>query len=288
MTAVSDLADLATQSLTLPDFAPGGSYPQKLVAGRDAALAALRKYVPDLKYDPAAAEEIMAQVSVWEERNQAILQAAIKDPNVKTIPDQVAANLGADKARAFIVAMFTQAAAGLGPWTSGAVSIDVASGASVGGQPITRDWADVDALSRLHVFGAIVQMDKIGYLQTMFVSPAAGTQGFGIAFVVPIGWVITLGVVAVISLFAVLTYMYASRRLEANNKIMAEICKNAQVAGDQATVEHCVDATRDLQLAGMFPGLEQGINKLVTAALYLGVGYVGVFYILPAMFKRKR
>lgn len=283
MSAVDELATLAVQGQATPDFAPGKSYAEKLLAGRDAALAALRQYVPDLKFDPAKADEVMAQVSAWEERNQAVIKATLQNPDATALPSQVAASLGAEKARQFVIAMFTQAAAGLGPWTSGAVGSDVASGHVVAGQPITAQWAETDALSRLQVFGAIVKMDQIGYLKTMFVPPAPGsTQGLGIFGVDD--WIIVVAVVAVVALFAVLTYVYASKRLELNNKIMAERCKQAQDEGDKATVAQCIDAVKDLQMGSLLgPGFDQGVKTLLTAAAILGAGYVTAVFILPKL-----
>lgn len=287
MSAVDELASLSVQSVTLPTF-PGATAAEQLLNGRNAVVTILRKYVPDMQFDVASAQQTLDEIGAWEERNRDELKAAIGSQNVQAVPAQIALQLGSQKAQAFIIAIFTQAAAGLGPWTSGTVDQSVAEMRVVSGTPITATWSKVDADTRLQVFGSIVKMEQSGYLQTLFVPPA-GTNGLGLPFVA--GWVVVLAVTALIALVAILSYIYASKRLEANNKLMGDMCKEAQARGEQDVVKHCIDATRDLQLSDPL-GLSEASKTFFRTLAYVGVGYIGLVYVLPAAFgslrKRKK
>ncbi len=56
---------------------------------------------------------------------------------------------------------------------------------------------------------------------------------------------------------------------------MAELCKNAQTQGDQAAIDKCIDATKDLQMAGLFPGFGSGLGAVVGLAAILGLVWLG-------------
>jgi hypothetical protein len=275
---MSDLAILSLQRAGLPRFA-GATMPDQLVAGRDAALGVLRKYEPGLTFDPAAARTILQQIAVWEERNNASLGSALADPGASTLPEQIRLAFGADKARQFILAVFTEAAKGLGPWTSGAVAREAQTGAI-----IAPRWAEEDAESRLQVFGAIVKMDQDGYLQKLWVPPPTGTQGLGLPVAPILVWAIVVTLVSVAGL--ILLYLYNAKRLEQNNKLMATLCENAQKQGDAATVAECVKATAGLQQQGMFQGLDDLMRAFGKLVLYGGLAYVGIKFALPMLLER--
>jgi hypothetical protein len=136
---VSDLATLAAGRAQLPVF-PGATLPDQLAAGRAAAEAILQKYVPGFSYDQGLADATLAKIGVWEERNQADLQAALANPNTEKLPQAICLAFGSDMAQQFILAGFTRAAWGLGPWQSGAVAAAAAAGTVM--QP---RWAQEDA-----------------------------------------------------------------------------------------------------------------------------------------------
>jgi hypothetical protein len=263
------LAELSAHRAGLPAFGKSGdNYATRLVIGRDAAMAALRKYVPDLKYDEQAAGKTLRDVDVWEQRNGDALSATMADPSASALPEKIQMSLGSDKAGAFIVAVFTTASSGLGPWFSGAVG----SAAMVGGS-INTEWARIDAETRLSVFGGIVKMENDGQLAKFFVPPA-GMKGFGAVQAVVV-WAIVVAVVAMASLL--LVYMYSAKRLELNNRLMRDLCEDAQKSGDSATTIECISATKDLQSAGFVPTSWVGmavIGGVIVGGVYMAAKYL--------------
>ena len=118
----------------------------------------------------------------------------------------------------------------------------------------------------------LVKMENTGELAYIFQGPRTDVQGFGI---LPV-WAI---VVLAVGFAAVVAYFYLeSRRLELNNALMADICARAQAEGDTATVQKCIEATRDLQLATPWQSLIQEAGKV---ALILGTGWLAFRYALP-------
>lgn len=272
--ASSDLATLSLARANLPSF-PGATLPEQLVAGHDAALAALRKYDPNLKFDPVSAAATLRQVQVWADRNTSTLASVFADPSAEALPDQLHLSFGADMARSFVVAVFTQASLGLGPWLSGAVDREAAEGSVIQSQ-----WARTDAASRLQVFAGIVKMDRDGHLAQFFA--AVPVSGLGVAPIIT--WAVVVAVVALAVVIVV--YLYNAKRLELNNKTMADLCTRAQEKGDMATVQQCVRAAEGLQKEDPFGAAGTFLNQLGTAAMVTGVLYVLVRYGLPVLVDR--
>jgi hypothetical protein len=265
---MSDLGLLAVGRAGLPDF-PGASYQEKLMSARFAALLALQKYVPNLAFDPAGADKVLSQIEVWEERNRDRLEAAFADTSSETLARDLALELSNETAQSFVVACFTRAAYGLGPWQSGAVT------------QISATWAQSDAETRLQVFGGIVKMDEDGFLAELW--SEQGVQGYGLG-ALPV-WAILVLAVAVAAIFA--TLLFKTKVLSDNNRLMSQLCQDAQAKGDQVTVQKCIEATQNLQQEGLFPGVDKGISTLVTI---LGLGfaiYVG-FQLMPYLFRSRR
>lgn len=265
------LAELSLRRIeqNLPVFA-GDSLPARLSAGREAAEAVLRKYVPDFAFDPAEAAAVSRRVDAWAARNERDLSDAIGQ-TAGDLPAALQLAMGSStEVGQFIVASFTLAAAGLGPWSSGAVARSVSEGAHA------RGWAELDAEARLQCFGLIVAMEQRGELAQIF-HPTEAPAGFG-------AWPVLLIIVATVILAAaVVTYLYLNRRLELNNRLMRELCVEAQARGDYATVEACIAATRDLQV-NMF---EEAGGKVVTVALVLGGIYLALTFV-PKLLWRGR
>jgi hypothetical protein len=286
------LAQLALQRANVPSF-PGATLPERLLAGRLAAETILKQYVPQLSYDQAEADQVLAKIGVWQERNQTQLESVFMDPNAAKLPQQICLAFGADVARQFILAGFTRAAIGIGPWLSGRVAAEAASGTRI--QP---RWAEEDAEMRLQMFGAIVKMEQDGYLRHLFIPPAdlatkqeecgvsglGGGDGFGVAPVVV--WAIALVVVAVVALF--LLYYYSANRLRDNNRLMADLCQKAQEQGDKETVAQCIAASADLQKESPIPGLAELGKGLGTAAVVAAVVYIGLKMVPGLLESRAR
>jgi len=277
----SELAMLSVDRAGLPDF-PGATVAEQLLAGRDAALAVLRKYVPTLSFDVAAADDVLRGIEAWEERNSTALAATLQDPSAAALPEQIRIAFGSDKAQQFIVAVFTRAAAGMGPWTSGRVATEVTRGQMPG---VSDTWARTDAAYRLRVFGGIVRMEQTGCMQHFFVDPSATCAASGLGVAPVIVWAIVVAVVLVAAL--VLMFIYSARRLDENNRLMRDMCERAQAEGDKAVVDKCVQATKDLQAESMIPGLGDAISSL---GKIVGVGvlaYVALKYG-PELWKKRR
>ncbi len=270
---------LSLSRQNLPVF-EGATNIDRLRAARDAALAVLLKYKPTLSYDVDAATSIMNQVSVWEERNSAALQAIFADPSATSLPEQVRLAFGNDKAQAFILAGFTQAAIGLGPWFSGAV--DRAAEAAKPGDTIQRRWADDDALARVNIFASIVKMDTDGYLDKLFIHPQ-DLSGLGFVPIAIEGATLVWAlVVTIVSVAAILVgYLYMTKSVEQNNRLMRDLCDKAQRDGDTATVELCIK-----EAAGLQKSVSDSVVRMVgQVATILGLTYLG-FKLFPKLLHR--
>lgn len=267
------MANLAQLSLKrvrerLPSFA-GSTVREQLLNARSKAHAVLLKYVPDLKFDVSDARVVMSQVNAWVERNRSDLEEAMKSSD-RTLPKYLALNLGsAERVQDWVVANYTIAAAGMGPWESGKIDQLAADPTS----DVSEYWASGDAQLRLNTFAMIVKMDSDGELAYIFQGPEHGVSGFGA--ILPV-WAI---VVIAIGFAAVVTYLYLeSRKLELNNRLMRDICERAQAEGDAETVAMCVKATRDLQASTPWTQVIQETGKV---ALILGGGYLAFRYAVP-------
>jgi hypothetical protein len=261
---VSDIGLLAITRAALPSF-PGASYQEKLQNGNAIARAVLQKYVTTMSFDVSGAETVLRQVEAWEDRNSSGLEAAFSDASMETLTTDIQLALSTQTAQAYVVAIYTRAAYGLGPWNSSAITT------------ISPTWAQADAETRLQVFGAIVKMDQDGFLAQLFApsSPEAAASGFG---GVPVA-AIVIAVVLLAAIFA--TLIYAERRLDANNRLMQSLCATAQQRGDAATVAACLDATKDLQMAGLFPGIGSAMGVVIAVAGLGALIWLG-WQFLPA------
>jgi hypothetical protein len=251
------------------EFAPGEPLPTRLLAGRNAAHAVLRRYVPELKFDPTEADAQMRDIDAWAERNEQALAQIMASP-LSELPEQLRLTMGAERARQLIVSSYTQAAVGLGPWLSGRVA-DLAANQEI----INDRWARSDAAQRLDMFALIVKLDRDGELGKLFVPPEAAS-GFG---ALPLWFV---AVVLVIVAAALVTTVVLWRRIDINNRLMRDICERAQREGDTETVRLCVEATKGLQVGE----LEKVPARIAYALLAAGAVYVGLRWGLPLLTKK--
>lgn len=270
---MSDLRQLAILRLRqsgLPEFV-GASVSEKLATGRAAARNSLIKYVPELTLDVAAARDVMSEVNAWVDRNQNELSSAMESTETK-LPRWLFLNMGnSERVQQWVIANYTVAVSGMGPWQSGKIDQLVADPAS----DVSEEWAATDARSRLDAFAMIVKMDNDGDLEYIFRGSSA-TGAFGVAPVVV--WAVVVAVVAFAAV--VVSYYYLSRRLELNNALMADICRKAQQEGDKATIAKCIEATKEIQIDTPLSGLTSEIGRV---ALVLGVSYLAFRYGLPVL-----
>jgi hypothetical protein len=262
----------------LPVFA-GATTREKLLNGRAAAKAVLLKYVPNFKFDVEDARDTMSQVDGWIERNRVDLEKAMQDQK-STLPRHLCISMGsAYQVQQWIIANYTVAAAGLGPWDSGKVQELVADPLS----EVSAGWATQDASMRLNLFAMIVKLDLDGELGSIFNPPdnpsstdPCGTSGLGAAVTTS---VIVAIIIAFTALAAVVIYLaFDSRRVQRNNDLMSKICLKAQKDGDTNTVHKCVSALKDIQVKSPFGDLAGELGKV---ALILGGGYLAIVYGLP-------
>jgi hypothetical protein len=268
-----NLTELSLQRIVwlLPEF-PGEDLPAKLAAGRLAAEAALRSHLPDLQFDVEGAEQVMRTIDAWSERNSAALSAAMKEAG-ESLPETLQTSLGsAQQVRDFLVAVFTLAASGLGPWSCDEVGRVV----SEGEQP--QLWAEADAESRLQAFGIIVKLEQDGQLGPLLLAETS-VAGLG-------AWPAAVVIVVASLIFAacVVTCVYLTRRLSLNNRLMRDLCERAQAEGRTDVVKACIEATRGLQ--------EETPLSFLGKAAYIGLGlaaaYLTLRYVLPAVLSRPR
>lgn len=270
------LAELSEQRVSagldaiVAEFAPGQSLPARLVAGRDAAAATLRQYVPNMRFDVAGADTQAREIDAWAERNEGALSQIMASSETQ-IPDvgQLRLQMGSDRAQAWVISSFTQAAAGLGPWTAGAVA-DMAARREV----IDETWARSDAAQRLDMFALIIKMDRDGSLAPIF-EPPASASGLGL---LPV-WAIVVIVVALAAALVVGLLLW--RRIELNNRLMRDICERAMKENNQEVIAHCLDATRDLQVSGFERAAETFASKLGTAVIAAAAIYAVLRWGLP-------
>jgi len=255
----------------LPSFS-GNSVPEKLYTGRDQAEKILRKYVPDFQFDIESAKQTVRDIDAWSTRNEDKLDELMQSPGMD-LPEAIKLELSSDKAQQFIIAGFTVAAYGLGPWGSGKVDQYASNQELVGDTRINSTWALQDAQQRLDTFALIVKMENEGDLGKIF--RGNGTGAFGAAPVII--WAV---VVATVALAAVVClYLYFNKKLELNNKIMSDICAKAQQEGDKETISKCLEAAERLQQSPIEGTLATIGKVLVIVAL----GYVAFRYALPAL-----
>jgi len=257
----------------LPSF-PGASVPEKLYNGRDTAEKILRKYVPDFILDIDRAKQAVQEIDSWSQRNSDILDSLMQQPGMD-LPEAIQLEISSDKAQQFVIAGFTVAAYGLGPWGSGKIDSYAQAQESVLGTTINSTWALADAQQRLDTFGLIVKMENEGDLKKIFQGDSS-TGAFGFP-IIPIAWVIA---VALVSLAAVIClYLYFNKKLELNNKVMSDICAKAQQEGDKETTQKCLEAAERLQASS----IEGSLATIGKVAVIVALGYVAFKYALPAL-----
>ena len=263
----------ARVAYALPVF-PGATLADQLIAGRAAASQSIRRHLPDFRFDVEASQQAMRDIDAWSMRNDASLQGLLADPNAQSLPESLQLSLGTpDRVRSFLLASFTLAAAGMGPWTSGEVERVVSAGEQ------SDLWAGLDAQSRLQLFGIIVRLDEDDNLGPLL-RGEKGLAGFGALPVVAVVIIASVFFAAV-----VLTAIYLNRRMELNNRLMAEMCRRAQAEGRDDVVKDCIEATKDLQSETVLSTLTSSIVKI---ALVATVIYVGGKYGIPAVIEAVR
>lgn len=262
---------LARIAQRLPDF-PGATLPDKLAAGRAEAERVLRKYVPDFAYDVPSAEQVTRTVDAWSQRNEQSLSEAMTKTD-GDLPGALHLAMGsASQVQQFLIASFTLAAAGLGPWMSGDIARYVSEGEHAEG------WAMLDAEGRLQTFGIIVAMDRDGDLAPIFQPEATA----GVGALPAAAWVAIVIVTAIFAAAVVLT-IHLNQRTTLNNRLMREICLKEQERGNQQAIIECIKATKGLQVSM----LEETGSKLMTVALLIGAGYLAI-KLLPMLSRTKK
>jgi len=254
----------------IAEFAPGQPLPARLVVADQAALAAIRRYKPDFTVNYAEARSQARDIDAWAERHQQELEQVMAS-SAQRLPSQLQLEMGNRRAQAFFLSSYAEAAAGLPAWTSGAVE---AAASRPGVQQINERFARIDAQQRLEMFALIVKLDREGTLQQVFVPPEQGsTQGLG---AIPPLWFIA--VVLVIFAAALVTAVVLLRRVELNNRLLRDLCREAIEAGEtDPRFEMCVEAAK----AGQKSALEEVPKAMVLGLMGAAGVYAGMRYVLP-------
>lgn len=264
---MSNIFDAALGRLQpLPDFAPGASLPQKLRAGRDAAEARLRKYVPAVRFNEADAKVAIRTVESWQQQHQSALADELAS-GTQSLPQALALRIGPKMAQDFIVAGYVVAAAGLGPWLSGQVSNYAARRIMINDQ-----WARDDAAARLRVFGVIVKLDDMGELQKLFQPQAM--SGFGLA---P-GIIALIAIAVAIVVAGVVVYLLSSKQLDLNNQLTRDMCERAQREKNEEQTTACINAA---SRAGIAQELGSAIGAVLGKVVLVGAIGAGVYLAIP-------
>jgi len=270
------LVDLSLQrlSLSLPRF-QGATVPERLVNGRSDAEAAIRKYVPDFKYDEPGAQQVLRTIDAWAARNNDELSEAMKAAG-NDLPEQLVVAVGsAEQVRSFLIAIFTVAAVGMGPWTSGEVARVVDAGQQ------SDAWANMDAEHRLQSFGIIVKLERDGELGPIMMG-TSGTSGVG-ALGIPPALLVGIIVATVIFAAVVITSIYLNKQLELNNRLMRDICLKAQAEGKDEVVKECIKATEGLQSSF----LQKTVNTVIAWVAIGAVAIVGGKFLIDRAMERR-
>jgi len=280
----AELLALSDARAGLPEFT-GANLTERLLNGRNEARARLLKYTSAIRYDASSAEDLMHEISSWTERNADIIKQRMADPATDTLPEQVALEFGAKKAQQYVIAGYSLAAEGLGPWASGALLQKMAVDAR-----IPEPWVREDADRRLDVFASIVKLDDDGDLASIFEPEKHAqqqAQGLGTlpALITAIGgkWV----VIGLVLLFTVtvalfLVYSYSMEKLRLNNKVMRDLCTEAKKAGDTEVVKECIRASEE----GQASPLGSVVGDVTKIALLIGAVYVAA-RVVPDLMKRR-
>lgn len=264
---MSDIFDAALGRLQpLPDFAPGGTLPQKLRAGRDAAEARLRKYVPAVRFNEADAKVAIRTVESWQQTHQGALTSELASGS-QSLPEALALRIGPKSAQDFIIAGYVVAAAGLGPWLSGQVS-DYAGRRIM----INEQWARDDAAARLRNFGIIVKLDDMGALKNLFQSQAM--SGFGLA---P-GVIALIAIVVLFVVAGIVVYLLSSKQLDLNNQLTRDMCERAQREKNDEQTTACIQAA---SRAGIAQELGATLGAVLGKVVLVGAIGAGVYLALP-------
>jgi len=282
-----ELMALSESRAGLPEFA-GATLTERLINGRNEARARLLKYTSKIRFSSGSADDLLHEINSWQERNAAIIKQRMSDPATDTLPEQIALEFGAKKAQQYVLAGYSVAAEGLGPWTSGKL-LQLMSSAE---HPvITEPWLREDADARLNLFASVVKLDDDGDLAVIFdpetYAQRQQVQGLGTlpAIIAAVGgkWVVmglVLMFLGTVALF--LMYAFSTEKVRLNNKLQAEICQKAQSQGDKGTVAACVEAAAAAQ-DNPLGDITGDITKI---ALIVGAVYVGA-KVLPDLLKQR-
>lgn len=248
----------------------GRNATENLVNGMNAALAALKKYTSTLTFDPNRANELFDRIEVWQQQNSEKLRQLMRQ-GAKTVPEQIALSLGANEAKSFIVASFSEAARGLKGWVGGAVAANYKTNPNY-----TESMALADRESRMITFASIVQLDRNGTLAKIFAGQSLqGDEALGIAPAVVVVVVAVAAAVCAVSMLA-----YEAMRQSHQNKLIDDLC--------QRSPSECVTALREAVREETTGGGGVAATVATSIGKYVGLGilaYVGAVFVLPKLLK---
>lgn len=292
------MADVELDQLTFwraefPEYA-GSTRPDQLYNAWKDAEARIKKYT-DLRYSETQAQAILYEVETWIKIHRSQFVDSLKDSSRQEVAAEMQLQLGAVKMQQYIVAAYSEAARGLGPWLSGLVGQNISEGQA------SMLRMEQDYYDRIAVFGMIHNMDNDGALDVIF-HPEKSSQ-----FASDVGWspktirilviagAVVVGLVGLGITAAVCHYKIESARLQVANKQHEEDCHWAQSMLEkdpknsfyQNVVKKCFESTADLMKRSETPDPISGaVEKLLIVAAVLGVGYLGLTLLPPLLAAR--
>lgn len=279
---MATILQLSEARAGLPEFA-GTTLIEKLVNGRAEARARLLKYTDTIRFKRGSADDLVAEIQTWQEINASVIQARMANPETDTLPEQIALEFGPKKAQDFVIAGYSYAVEGMGPWVTGELALKMATDPR-----FPQPWVEDDAKARLDVFAAIVKLDDDGDLERIFKPEkfAAPQQASGFGFlpavVAAVGptWTVValvLVVLGTVGLFLVFTHSLIKTRL--NNKALVDLCKeNPQIA--ETCAEYFAEGQED--------ALSGALTRVATIAAVGAVLYGAVVFGGPALSQAMR
>lgn len=280
-----ELEMLALWRANLPQY-PGETVPEQLHTAWKDAEQRLGRYVGEFRYSEAEARAVLHEIGALLDAHRSEYVALMRDPQTDDLPEALQMKLGADKAKQFLIAMYSEAARGLGPWLGGLIGKELSDGQ-------LAEWrARQDAQDRLVVFAGIRKLDEEGSLDELFRAQATSGLGVAPAVVAIVAGAVIWTVVGLALISWFFQYRLESQRLKQANEDHKKRCDKADQLAQKpgpdqefwkGVVLRCHEANQNILQEKPEVPWEGLLDKVVIAAVVVGVVYVGATVLAPSI-----